>query len=420
MKEQLLKYFFRYTAISSQSNAAISTIPTSAGQSQLANILKQDLTEVGLINLLISPTSVLTGFLPANLPKDSPVSLPKVGFVAHLDTVDISLSPNIHPQLIENYNGKDICLNKEKNVFMKVSEHPELKKYIGQDILFSDGTSVLGADNKAAISSLLTALETLHNDKTLYHGDLYFAFVPDEEIGLRGAKTIDFTKFPVDFAYTLDCCELGEIVYETFNAGNAAINITGVSAHPMSAKGVLVNPTLIAVDFINLFDRLQTPENTDGTDGYIWVKSITSNQIKSTITLNIRDHDKDLYEARKKYIDEAVTFIRRRYPRAAIDYTISDIYGNIADALTTDNRQCIDYIYAAMKNLNITPKTIAMRGGTDGSFISTKGIPTPNFFTGAHNFHSINEFLPLDSFQKSCQMILEIIKLVCQKNNSDK
>jgi tripeptide aminopeptidase len=416
MKEHLLTYFFRYTAISSQSNAAISTVPSSAGQNQLANVLKNDLAEIGLIDLSISPTSVLTGFLPANLPEGFHSPLPKVGFIAHLDTVDIGLSPYIHPQVIEKYNGKDICLNKEKKLFMKVSEHPELKKYIGQDILFSDGTSVLGADNKAAIASLLTALETLHDNKTLYHGDLYFAFVPDEEIGLRGAKTLDFTKFPVDFAYTLDCCALGEVVYETFNAGDAAISITGVSAHPMSAKNVLVNPTLIAVDFINLFDRLQTPENTDGTDGYIWVKSITSNQRTATVTLNIRDHDKSRYEARKKYIDEAAAFIRQRYPRAAIGCTISDTYGNIADALTPDNRQCIDYIYAAMKNLNIIPKTIAMRGGTDGSFISTKGIPTPNFFTGAHNFHSSNEFLPLDSFQSSCQMILEIIKLIYKKN----
>lgn len=407
MQKELVNRFLRYSAVSSQSNSATGIVPSSEGQWKLAELLQQDLAELGVTDLKISANCVLTGRLPGNL---TGAAVPKVGFVAHLDTVDVNLSPEVHPQLIR-YTGGDVCLNPEKNIVLKADEHPELAKYIGQEILFSDGTSVLGADNKAAIASLLTALTVLKAEPNRQHGDLYFAFVPDEEIGLCGAKKMDFADFPVDYAYTIDCCELGEVVYETFNAGSGLVKIQGISAHPMSAKGVMVNPTLVAVDFINLFDRLQTPENTDGTDGYIWVQGMTSNQSTAEVKLNIRDHNKQRYEQRKQYIGQAVEFIRRRYPRAVIDYTITDIYGNIADAITPKNRQCIDLIYQAMKNLAIEPKTIAMRGGTDGSFISTKGIPTPNFFTGGHNFHSNAEFLPLPSFEKSCQMVLELIRL---------
>lgn len=408
MQKELVNRFLRYTAISSQSNAAAGVVPSSEGQWKLAEVLKKDLAELGVVDLSISDTCVLTGRLPSNLPNGR--TSPKVGFVAHLDTVDVNLSPDIKPQLVK-YTGGDVCLNKELNISLKAADHPELAKYIDREILFSDGTSVLGADNKAAIAALLTALSILKASPERCHGDLFFAFVPDEEIGLCGAKTMDFSKFPVDFAYTIDCCEIGEVVYETFNAGSGLVKIKGISAHPMSAKGVLVNPTLVAVDFINLFDRLQTPENTDGTDGYIWVQGMTSNQSAAEVRLNIRDHNKQRYEQRKQYIKDAVEFIRRRYPRAEIDYTLTDVYGNINDAITPENRQCIDLIYEAMKNLAIEPKTIAMRGGTDGSFISTKGIPTPNFFTGGHNFHSNAEFLPLDSFEKSCQMVLELIRL---------
>lgn len=415
MKEKLVQRFLRYTAVSSQSDSAQSAVPSTPGQRALAELLKEDLAALGVVDLTLSDTSVLIGRLPKRLPatmsEEAQKAVPTVGFVAHLDTVDVNLSPELHPQLVKNYDGQDVCLNREHKVFMTVAEHPELKKYVGQDILFSDGLSVLGADNKAAISNLLVALEELAQDPTKYHGELYFCFVPDEEIGLCGAKTIDFAKFPVDFAYTIDCCELGEVVYETFNAGTGKIKIQGVSAHPMSAKGVLVNPTLVAVDLINCFDRKETPENTDGRDGYIWVQAMQSNQSSAEVTLNIRDHAKVKYEARKAYIQEVVAFTQKRYPRAVINCTITDVYGNINDAITQDNRKCVDYIYQAMENLAITPKTIAMRGGTDGSFISTKGIPTPNYFTGGHNFHSNCEFLPLDSFAKSCQMTLELIRL---------
>ena len=344
--------------------------------------------------------------------------MPVIGFCAHVDTVDVSLSPEVHPQIIRNYDGGDIILNEALGIIMKRTEHPELARYEGQDIIVSDGTSVLGADNKSAIANIMTALNTLIKEPSRYHGDIYVAFVPDEEVGLIGAKNIDYKKFPVDFAYTIDSCELGEFVYETFNAGTATVTIHGVSAHPMSAKGVLVNPTLLAVDFINMFNREETPECTEGKEGYIWCKGVQSNQSTAIVTLNIRDHDKVKYEAKKELIEKNTAKLQQQYPRATVSCEISDVYGNIAEAITDENKKAIDYVYEAMARLGITPKTIAMRGGTDGSFISTKGILTPNYFTGAHNFHSRFEFLPIDSFYKSYEMTLTLIQLGYEKSNS--
>lgn len=411
LAQKLQEKFFRYVAITSQSDASQDTVPSTAGQLELAKVLQEDLAKLGLVDLEISEYGVLTGKLPANLPNDYH-KVPTVGWVAHLDTVDVCLSPDIKPQIIKNYQGGDICLNAEKNIYLTTAQHPEIEKYIGDDILVSDGTSVLGADNKAAISNVVVALETLWENPQILHGDIYVAFVPDEEIGLKGSKKLDFSKFPVDFAYTIDSCELGEVIYQTFNAGSAKVHIKGVTAHPMSAKGVLVNPVLVATDLINSFDRMQTPEHTEKTEGYIWINGIDANVLEATVSMNIRDHNKTLYEARKQQIRDAVEFLKLRHPKAEITLTMSDTYANIENAVTDDNKQCIDYIYQAMADLDIKPQTIAMRGGTDGSFISSQGILTPNYFTGAHNFHSNCEFLPMKSFVKSCEMTLKLIELI--------
>ncbi len=410
LQQLLTERFLRYAAVSSQSLEGSAVVPSTPGQRQLAELLKSDLAELGLVDLAISEYCVLTGRLPANLPAGH-AAVPKVGWVAHLDTVDVNLSPDIHPQIIKNYQGGDVLLNAEKQIYIKTSEHPELQRYIGSDLITSDGTSVLGADNKAAIANLLVALETIIKENRP-HGEIYVAFVPDEEVGLCGSKKMDFSKFPVDFAYTIDCCELGEVVYQTFNAGTASIKIKGVTAHPMSAKNTLVNPTLVAVDIVNCFDRMQTPECTEGTEGFIWVQSINSNASEAVMDIKIRDHNKALYEARKQYIHDAVKYVQAKNPKAGIELTITDVYGNIADALTEDNKKCVDYIFAAMQALDIQPKDMAMRGGTDGSFISTKGIPTPNYFTGAHNFHSNCEFMPMDAVEKSCLLTLKLVELI--------
>lgn len=407
IKKFQIDSFFKYSSIPSQSNASVKKLPSSEGQMKLAKVLAEDLKALGLINIVVNDNSIVTALLPKN--KDN---IHSIGFVAHLDTVDIGLTGDVHPQILK-FEGNDLCLNKEKNIMFKVSEHPEIKNYINNDIIFSDGTSVLGADNKAAISTIMSALKYI-KDNNIEHGDIYIAFVPDEEIGLLGSKQLDLNVFKPDFAYTIDSCEIGEVVYETFNAGSASIEIEGVTAHPMSAKGVLVNPILIAIDIANEFDRKQTPECTEKKEGYIWVQGISGNQRNASLKLNIRDHNKKLYEEKKAKIREAVEKHQKLEPRAKIELTIEDVYGNIADSVKEDKFP-IDVIYEAMKNLNIEAKTLSMRGGTDGSALSVKGLLTPNYFTGAHNFHSIYEFLPIPSFHKSLETTLEIIRIISSK-----
>ena len=408
IKKFQIDSFFKYVSIPSQSIAGAKTLPSSDGQMKLAKVLAEDLKSFGLKDVVVNENAIVTALLPKN--KDNTYS---IGFVSHLDTVDIGLTGDVFPQILK-FKGEDLCLNKEKNIIFKVSDHPEINNYMNNDIIFSDGTSVLGADNKAAIATIMSTLKYII-DNNIEHGNIYIAFVPDEEIGLLGSKALDLTVFKPDFAYTIDSCEIGEVVYETFNAGSASIDIEGVTAHPMSAKGVLVNPILIAIDMANEFDRKETPENTEKKEGYIWVQGIGGNQRNAYLKLNIRDHNKKLYEEKKHKIIEVVEKYKRLEPRAKIELTIEDVYGNIADSIK-DDRFAIDVIYEAMRNLNIEPKTISMRGGTDGSALSVKGLLTPNYFTGAHNFHSIYEFLPIPSFHKSLEITLEIIRIVSNSN----
>lgn len=411
LQDRLLYRFLRYAAVTTQSKRESEIIPSTPGQWELARLLMKDIAELGVTDITIDEHAVVIGRLPARLPDDH-APVPTVGWVTHMDTVDVGMSPDIHPVIIRNYQGGDICQNKEKQIFISVQEHPELLKYIGQDIVVSDGTSVLGADDKAAVANIVTALEVLAENPDIPHGEIYVCFVPDEEIGLCGAKSMDMSRFPVEFAYTIDCCEQGELVYQTFNAGNAKLYIIGVTAHPMSSKNNTVNPILIAHDFMNLLDRGETPEHTEKTEGYIWVTGIEGNQLNAVLDLNIRDHDREKYLAKKEYLKACTEMMKLRHPKAKLTLEMADDYSNIKDAITPENRKCVDYLFQAMKELNIVPLDIAMRGGTDGSYISTKGIPTPNYFTGAHNFHSRCEFMPMGAVENSCRTTLKLIELI--------
>lgn len=411
--EKLKNRFYKYVAITSQSDGSQTRIPSTVGQLELGKILAEDLAELGLTDITIDDSGVVYGLLKARL-GEGHKPVPKVGWCAHMDTVDVKLSPQIHPILIENYQGGDIIQNAEKDLGIRIEEHPELLEYIGQDIIVSDGTSVLGADNKAAIAIIMTALELLKEDESIEHGDIYIAFVPDEEIGLRGSKAMDFGRFPVDFAYTIDCCAKGDVVYETFNAGTAKVSITGVPAHPMSSKNNLVNPAMVAVDYINLLDRGEMPEHTEGREGFLWVTDIVADELNATIMIDIRDHNLKKYKAKEEFLQKALEMTQLKHPRAKLEIEIFETYSNIADALTDDNKICIDYIYKALEELGIAANTTPMRGGTDGSFISTKGIPTPNYFTGAHNFHSTAEFLPVESFESSLKLTMKLISLIAK------
>ncbi|MDX7985975.1 peptidase T [Xenorhabdus sp. 12] len=405
--KQLEQRFFRYLAIESQSNPASTVVPSTEGQRDLAKLLAKELEYYGLKDIYIDDHAILYAVRLGNKP-----SAPKIGFVTHLDTVDVGLSPVIKPQTLK-YEGKDLCLNIQEDIWFKKEEHPEAAPYIGEEIIFSDGTSVLGADNKAAVTVVMELMDRLQN-ADFDCGDIYVAFVPDEEIGLRGSKIMDLSRFKVDFAYTIDCCALGEVVYETFNAASIEVTIKGVTAHPMSAKNVMLNPIRVAHDFIGCFDRFDTPEHTEHREGYFYVTDLVANPDNAKIKMAIRDFDRTSFDARKRYIGEAIELIRTRHPRAKIDFKIEDVYSNISDSLS-DDRTAIDLIFDALKVQDVEPKVIPMRGGTDGSALSARGILTPNYFTGALNFHSRFEFLPINSFEKSYLVSETICRLVGQK-----
>ncbi|SUW64021.1 Peptidase T [Buttiauxella agrestis] len=405
LADQLTQRFFRYLAITSQSQAGAATLPSTPGQHEMAKLLAQELREFGLDDVVIDEHATVTAVKKGNVP-----GAPRVGFITHIDTVDVGLSPDIHPQVLR-FTGDDLCLNPEKDIWLRIAEHPEILAYPNEEIIFSDGTSVLGADNKSAVTVVMTLLENLTDD--MKHGDIVVAFVPDEEIGLCGAKALDLARFAVDFAWTIDCCELGEVVYENFNAAHAEIRFTGVTAHPMSAKGVLVNPLLMAHDFISHFDRQQTPENTEGREGYIWFNGMNTTQNDAILKANIRDFDAQNFEARKQQLRAVAEKIAAQHPTAKVEIAISDTYSNISNAIK-DDRRAIDLIFEAMKELDIEPKVIPMRGGTDGAALSAKGLLTPNFFTGAHNFHSKFEFLPLRAFEASYNVALKLCLLAAK------
>ncbi|MCW0352704.1 Peptidase T [Pantoea ananatis] len=404
LQAQLITRFFRYLAVSSQSDAKSSTLPSTPSQHAMAQMLADELRDLGLEQVVIDEHATVTALKRGNCP-----DAPRVGFITHIDTVDVGLSPDIHPQLL-TWQGEDLCLNPQQDIWLRRDAHPEIAPYIGQQIIFSDGTSVLGADNKAAVSVVMTLMENLQGK----HGDVVVAFVPDEEIGLRGAKALDLeTRFNVDFAWTIDCCELGEVVYENFNAAAAEIRFTGVPAHPMSGKGVLVNPLLMAHDFISHFDRQATPEHTEGREGYIWFNEMQANASMATLNASIRDFDLAGFAARKQQLQAVRDIIAARYPTGNVELTLRDIYSNISNAIGED-RRAVDLIFAALQALDIVPKVIPMRGGTDGAALSAKGLLTPNFFTGAHNFHSRFEFLPVTSFVKSYQVAEKLCYLAAE------
>ncbi|WP_426617036.1 peptidase T [Raoultella sp. R2A007] len=405
LTSQLTQRFFRYLAISSQSDARATTLPTTPGQHDMARELADELQRLGLDDIVIDEHATVTAVKKGNVP-----GAPRIGFITHIDTVDVGLSPDIHPQILR-FSGEDLCLNSEKDIWLRVSEHPEILAYPNEEIIFSDGTSVLGADNKSAVTVVMTVLENLTADHR--HGDIVVAFVPDEEVGLRGAKALDLSRFAVDFAWTIDCCELGEIVYENFNAAAAEIRFTGVTAHPMSAKGVLVNPLLMAADYISHFDRQQTPEHTAGREGYVWFNGIQGDQNRTLLQASIRDFDRDSFLRRKQQIGEVAEIIAARYPTANVEFSIRDTYSNISNAIG-DDRRAIDLMFEAMESIGVTPKPTPMRGGTDGAALSAKGLLTPNFFTGAHNFHSKFEFLPLRAFEASYQTAMQLCLLAAR------
>lgn len=403
MKEKLLERFITYVKLNTRSDATSLTIPTTKSQEEFAFILKEELEKIGLSKINYNDKN---GFLTAYLPKNA-VDYPSIGLIAHLDTADFN-AENISPLIHKNYDGQDILLNDEKKIEMKVSEFPNLKDYIGETLITTDGTTLLGADDKAGIVEILGAVDYFIENHKEEHGDIWVAFGPDEEIG-QGADHFDISEFPADFAYTIDSGRVGHFEYETFNAAQATIQISGTSVHPGTAYGMMVN----AIKVGNLIDQRlpqnEVPEKTRAKEGFYLLHDFTGTIDQAEMTYIIRDHDKATFEKRKQHIDQIVETLNQELDRPRITVTLKDQYYNMKEIIEKDMRS-VDIAVKAMKKLNIEPIITPFRGGTDGSKISFMGLPTPNIFTGGENFHGQYEFITLEAMETATKTIIEVIK----------
>ncbi|MBO0478633.1 peptidase T [Vagococcus fluvialis] len=403
MKETLLKRFIQYVKLNTRSDASSSTIPTTKSQEEFAFILKEELERIGLSKIDYNQTN---GFLTAVLPKNAD-NYPSVGLIAHLDTADFN-AENITPLVHENYDGKDVLLNKEQDIVMKVSEFPNLKDYIGETLITTDGTTLLGADDKAGIVEILGAIDYFIANPVENHGDIWIAFGPDEEIG-QGADHFDVSRFPADYAYTIDSGRVGHFEYETFNAAQATIKIDGTSVHPGTAYGMMVNANKVA----NLIDQRlpqdEVPEKTRGKEGFYLLHDYHGSIDKAEMVYIIRDHDTALFEYRKERLVSIVETLNKELDRPRIQIELKDQYYNMKEIIEKDMTS-VDVAIKAMKNLGIEPIITPFRGGTDGSKISFMGLPTPNIFTGGENFHGQYEFITLEAMETATKTIIEIIK----------
>ena len=409
MYDTLKERFLRYVKFETRSDEKSETIPSTPSQTEFAKLLKKELEEIGLENVYINDFCFVNGTLPSNIDKKVPV----VGFLAHMDTADFN-AVNVNPQIIENYDGKDIILNKELGITMSVEDFPDLKKYISQTVITTDGTTLLGADDKSGIVEIMEAMKYLVNHPEIKHGTVKVAFGPDEEIG-RGADNFNVEEFGADFAYTMDGGPVGELEYESFNAASAVYKIKGKSVHPGTAKGKMKNASLIAIDLASMFPEDEVPEKTEGYEGFYLLDGITSNCEDAELTYILRDHDKKKFEDKKEFGRKVAEKINKKYGQNTVEVIIKDQYYNMGDIIK-DHMYVVDIAREALENLNIKPIIKPIRGGTDGSIISFMGLPTPNIFAGGENFHGKYEFVALESMVKATDTIIEIVKLTAEKN----
>ena len=394
----ILDRFIKYIKIPTNSKSDIDKIPSTECQRNLAKNIVLELREMNLDEVYFDETNCyIYAILKGN------ERLPKIGFISHLDTSEEVSDENVNPKIIKNYDGKDVKLNDD--VILKVDEFPDLKNHIGKTLITTDGTTLLGADDKSGIAEIMNMLEYFKNNK-IDHGDIYVAFTPDEEVG-RGTEKFDLGKFKVDFAYTVDGSSVGEISFENFNAATVKIDIKGISAHLGSAKNTMINSMLIANEIINNVPN-ERPENTDGRDGFYHLDSITGNCSNTKLQFKIRDFDLSNFNLRKKKFEEIVNNLNIKY-NDCIKLVIEDTYYNMKEKIVK-NIQVVDIAKEAMKNLNIEPQVLPIRGGTDGAELTYMGLACPNLGTGGHNFHSVYEYICLEDMVKSSEILIEIVK----------
>lgn len=400
---QLLEDFLRYVKVNTRSDEKATTIPTTPGQVDLALQLKEQLEELGLQEVTyFEKNSFVIGALKGN-PKKS-----AIGFIAHVDTADFN-AENVRPQVFHQYKGQEVILNAEKKIVLSPQQFPNLKDYIGETLITTDGTTLLGADDKAGIAEIIDALRHLKQIPLKERGDVWVAFGPDEEIG-KGADNFEVTDFPVDFAYTIDSGRVGHFEYETFNAAKIEISIEGTSVHPGTAYGQLVNAIKIGEAIDSHLPQAEVPELTQGYEGFYLLNKFQGDISFAALDYIIRDHDHAKFLARKEELVAIIAKLNETFTYPRITYRLFDQYYNMKEIIDQEPR-VVDYALAAMKNLGIKPIITPFRGGTDGSKISYKGIATPNLFTGGENFHGQYEFITLEAMEKARDTIIEIVKV---------
>ncbi|MFO7720480.1 MAG: peptidase T [Gillisia sp.] len=408
-KDVLIKRFISYVKIDTQSDPDSAETPSTKKQWVLANQLVEELKQIGMQDVDIDKNAYIMATLPANIAHEVPV----IGFISHFDTSPDFSGTDVNPQIIENYDGKDIVLNKEQDIILSPDYFEDLLQYKGQTLITTDGTTLLGADDKAGITEIISAMEYLINNPHILHGKIRVGFTPDEEIG-RGAHKFDVEKFGAKWAYTMDGSQVGELEFENFNAASAKIYVKGKMVHPGYAKDKMINSMYIAQDFINSLPRMETPEHTEGRQGFFHLSDIHGDVEETKLEYIIRDHDKDHFEARKEMIQDLASEINSQHGREVIKVEIKDQYSNMRE-MVEPVIHIVDIAEEAMIALNIEPVIKPIRGGTDGAQLSYMGLPCPNIFAGGHNFHGRYEYVPVESIQKAVAVIVKIAEITSEK-----
>ncbi|MBU2996861.1 peptidase T [Cellulophaga baltica] len=408
--QDIIDRFLSYVKIDTQSDPTSKATPSTEKQWDLAHKLVSDLKDIGMQNVTIDDNAYIMATLPSNTDaKDVPV----IGFISHFDTSPDFSGSNINPQIIKNYDGKDIILNQEKNIILSPDYFDDLLQYKGQTIITTDGTTLLGADDKAGITEIICAMEYLINHPKIKHGTIKVGFTPDEEIG-RGAHKFDVEKFGAVYAYTMDGSQIGELEYENFNAAGATVTITGKSVHPGYAKGKMINAVSIANEFMSLLPENEVPQRTTGREGFFHIHHISGEIENAKLDLIVRDHDREIFEARKELLLKIATKLNNTYGEDCVAVTIKDQYYNMKEKVEPVFH-IVETAKEAMESLNITPILKPIRGGTDGSQLSFMGLPCPNIFAGGHNFHGKYEYVPVESIKSAIDVIVKICELTALK-----
>ncbi|AGA22655.1 Peptidase T [Bacillus subtilis subsp. subtilis str. BSP1] len=404
MKEEIIERFTTYVKVDTQSDESVDTCPSTPGQLTLGNMLVDELKSIGMQDAAIDENGYVMATLPSNTEKD----VPTIGFLAHVDTATDFTGKNVNPQIIESYDGKDIVLNEQLQVTLSPDQFPELSGYKGHTLITTDGTTLLGADNKAGIAEIMTAMDYLIKHPEIKHGTIRVAFTPDEEIG-RGPHKFDVKRFNASFAYTVDGGPLGELEYESFNAAAAKITIKGNNVHPGTAKGKMINSAKIAMKLNSLLPADEAPEYTEGYEGFYHLLSIQGDVEETKLHYIIRDFDKENFQNRKETMKRVVEELQNEYGQDRILLDMNDQYYNMREKIEPVI-EIVNIAKQAMENLGIEPKISPIRGGTDGSQLSYMGLPTPNIFTGGENFHGKFEYISVDNMVKAVNVIVEIAK----------